>query len=142
MTNQVKKHNDHITNEEREYLFERVANTWATQTHLRISNHLQEALKDGSREFNVSVAKDTLMKLKACLVEYNCKFDAYGNRHSERVLLRSERVIKDKRGKYSQLVFSIGLDDLTIVTAWLNHVNDNHKTLNDSIYTNSLKIIK
>lgn len=73
----------------------------------------------------------------ATIVEYKIDYVRYSDTYDHRVLLRSKAVVN---GHYNlHVVFS--LTTKRIISVWMNHVKDKHKTLNMGIYTSNMLIL-
>jgi hypothetical protein len=70
------------------------------------------------------------------IVEYKIDYEKKINRCEERVVLVSNAIVN---GCYRlKAVFNFGRQD--IVTVWINHINDNHATLDWSLYDADMKV--
>ena len=72
----------------------------------------------------------------ANIVEYKIDFNKKIRTYDERVVLRSKSVIHNKYNLH--VVYSLTSKD--VISVWLNHINDYHKTLDWSIYDKNIKV--
>jgi len=70
------------------------------------------------------------------LIEYKIDYNPITNRCDERVVLRANAVVNYCYNIH--VVYS--LSQQRIITVWMNNVNDLHKTLDWSIYDESMKV--
>lgn len=70
------------------------------------------------------------------IVEYKVSKKCKNMKFDERVVLSSKAVVN---GEYN-LKVTYSLTDKVIVSAWMNHVDDTHSTLDWSLYDESMKI--
>ena len=72
----------------------------------------------------------------ANIIEYKIDYNSRSNRCDERVVLRSRAIANEEYNL--NVVYSI--TNKSIVTVWLNHVEDKHDTLDWSIYSEGMKV--
>lgn len=98
------------------------------------SEHLKSKIDNGELTFDRDVLSYAFDDFKASLIEYN-ETPISDGRVEHRVLLRPPSYIKPVYEAKSQttvdanLCFVLCIDNLKIVTAYWNAVNDNHATL-------------
>jgi len=70
------------------------------------------------------------------IIEYKINYNGRVNRCEERVVLRAKAIVN---GEYNlNVVYSLATS--CIVTVWINHINDNHRTLDWSIYDEKMQV--
>ena len=70
------------------------------------------------------------------IVEYKIDKDRSGDGHTERLVIASKAVVN----KCYRLKVVFDLTNRTIVTVWMNHLKDNHATLDWKIYDKNMKV--
>lgn len=105
-----------------------------------MSTHLQQKIAQGELTFDNDVIESALDDFEASLVEYN-ETPVFGGIIEHRVLLRPPSFVRDiylsssDTTVPSNLCFVICIDNLKIITAYWNAVDDQHSTLRKSRYT-------
>lgn len=90
-------------------------------------------------EKNINASKRDIISTlyNSRIIEYRIAYNKVERDWDERVILRSNAKVN---GRYNlNVVFS--LTTMRVITVWLNHTLDNHKTLDWSIYSLDMKII-
>lgn len=134
MTKQLKKHVSDMSLHEINYLQNIVDETWANVQRLNLSYHLRDKISTGKTAYSSVLARECIQNFCDCLFEFNITTRQDGSQ-SARVALRSKSVMKHKGKWYNQIIV-VDIERLDVITSYLNHVNDKHKTLNDERYTN------
>ena len=123
-----KRHYSQMSKEEQDYLFSRLRNVkkW------HIGDHALEQMEKKGIDVTYNDIKSTIHTSK--IIEYHVA--KVKNKEEERVLLRSNAVVN---GKYNLHVV-YGLGTKTIVSVWLNEVDDVHKTIDMNDYDKNVVI--
>lgn len=134
MTKQLKKHVSYMSLHEINYLQNILEDSWANVQRLNLSYHLRDKITTGKTVYSSVLARECIQNFRECLFEFNITTRQDGS-HSPRVALRSKGVLKNKGKWYNQIIV-VDIYTLDVITSYLNHVNDKHKTLDDERYTN------
>lgn len=135
---QKKKHVSQMSQNEKDYLFNWFAESWANNPRLTIGSHALEMMEKHKRPYASSLAYESVQNFHECLIEYSFK-DYYGATGSHRVTLRSKNVYKYKK-RWCQQTVVIDLDTMEVVTFFPSHIHDKHETLDLSRYDDSIQI--
>ena len=127
-----RKYRSQMTTEEMNTIWSKFKNVeeWGISTHA-LDRLKQKGIK-ATYEDIVSMIDNSQ------IVEYKIDYEKKINRCEERVVLVSNAVVN---GCYRlKAVFNFGRQD--IVTVWINHLNDNHDTLDWSLYDADMKVFE
>lgn len=130
-SNQVKKHCTQMNTTEISILTALVNSL--DVNHLRITSHAREHIPF----LNKSIVSQTLKSFD--VIEFNL---TNGN---PRVLIRSKKqlnIIVDDNMDIANVCIVIGVKEMSIVTAYLNCVGDNHTHLHTDRYDSSINIVE
>lgn len=119
----VKKHVDMMSNWEKGYVEHVVLPKAKVKA---ISVHCKERMEE--RGINYTLADFNKDLQMANLVEFN------NNDGKMAMLFRSQKVLKGTKKGKANLVFVLGYN-YTVVSCWLNNVNDKHDTLDMAQYS-------
>lgn len=130
-----RKHVDQMTTKEKKNIKKRLKSNlkWS------VNNHTRERISE--KNIGVTIPK-IISQLKDCkIIEYKInKLKLKGDYiYDERVLVRGNEVVIRKNEKY-QLNVVVSLTTKSLVTVWLNHVEDTHVTLNWDLYNGNMVI--
>lgn len=133
MKQESRKHITQMSKNEKEYLNSKIKKGKIGLSEVVIFDH---AIYRFERRTNMKIDRFLLLKslAKSNPVEY--KIIEENNLIEERVVLRSDITLGNK-----QIVLVYSLTKKSIVTFWLNDIEDNHTTLNYSAYNANLKIL-
>lgn len=100
----------------------------------RIRNHAFDRVK----EKGINATYDDMVSTihNSSIIEYRIFFNSTYNRCEERVVLRSKEVVN--RCFNLNVVYSLSANK--IITVWLNHINDDHKNLDWSLYDENMRV--
>ena len=85
----------------------------------------------------IATQKDIISMIRnSSIVEYKIDKDPVEDRYVERLVVSSKAVVN----KHYRLKVVFNLTNRTVVTVWLNHVKDNHKTLDWTLYDKNMKV--
>lgn len=125
-----RKHSSQLTQDEIDSLHKRLesVSNWGLTVH---------TLKR-LREKGINATYDDIVStiFNCEIFEYKIDYNKKSNRCQERVVVRSKVLTN---GEYNLNVV-YNLSNSFIVTVWLNHIDDRHKTLDWSIYDESMKV--
>jgi len=71
------------------------------------------------------------------IIEYRIVYNKRHRKYEERVVLRSKAIVNRRYNLHA--VFS--LTNNNVISVWMNHVNDRHKTLDWSLYDKNMKVL-
>lgn len=126
----MKKHILQMTQEEVKILKERIRKSIAFRRPLTLTEHCRERML----EKDIAMY-DLIMVLKYYdLVEYHVKEHEYFG-DDERVVLRGKKTYNGKN-----ICISYSIVKKRVITAYINNIDDNHDTLDEKNYCESLKI--
>jgi hypothetical protein len=94
--------------------------------------------KDRLKEKNIGCKYDDIVStIYNCdIIEYKIDYNKFKECYEERVVVRGRSLVN---GSYNlNVVFNITTG--SVVTVWVNHVKDNHKTLDFSIYNKRMRV--
>lgn len=127
----MKKHISQMSEEEKDLLNERVADVDIPTVEVTkyTVNRIHQRFDD------ITLLDVAEVFLRHTIIEYNT------NSGDQRILLRGTENVKDGKDKYNVcIVYSVRNNRL--ITAWLDHFLDNHKTLRIEEYTKDLDILE
>jgi hypothetical protein len=125
-----RKHYSQMSIQEINGLFKRLRQVRSNQWHL--SGHVFDRLE--GKGINATRADIISCIHNSTLIEY--KIDERFNVCDERVLLRANAIVNDCYNLH--VVYS--LTNKRVITVWINHIRDHHKTLDWSLYTADMKV--
>lgn len=125
-----RKHGSQLTQYEKTKLWQRLYSV--QEFEWRLSNHALYRI----REKGIRATKQDIISTiyHSEIIEY--KINLIKGEVEERVVLRSKAIVNEEYNLH--VVFS--LQNKTVVTVWMNHINDRHATLDWSIYDPSMKV--
>lgn len=126
-----RKHGSQLHIVEENKLFTRLKNI----SKWNLSFHADERIIE--KDINATMDDITSTIYNAFIVEYRIVHNDAYDTYDERVILRSNATVN---GEYNlNVVFS--LTRKTIVTVWMNHIEDLHDTLDWSIYNENMAVV-
>lgn len=125
-----RKHATQMSKQETDGLFRRLRAVRSNQW--RLVGHVFDRLEE--KGINATRADIISTIHRSTLLEY--KIDERFGVCDERVLLRANAMVNDCYNL--NVVYS--LTNKKVVTVWINHINDKHKTLDWSLYTADMKV--
>lgn len=126
-----RKHHSHMTKKEIEGLFRRLKSIQEWDILPHALERLEEKRIKATYEDLVSTIKNSE------IIEYRILHNPIIRGCEERVVIRSKKVINRKYNLH--IVFSLTCQ--TIVTVWINRVNDRHETLRWELYDSKMKVL-
>lgn len=127
-----RKHHSQLTYDEKQALLRRLQDI-TRNDGWKISRHALNRLQQKRVR---ATYNDLVNAVYNCwIVEYKINWSDYAM-CDERVVVRSKKIVNDKYNL--KIVYS--LTTKCIVTVWLNHVKDFHRTLDWSIYDPDMKV--
>lgn len=125
-----RKHRSQLTQQELDSLHGRLQDV----TDWGISHHALDRLE----KKNIHATYDDIIStiFNCAIIEYKIDYNKKMNRCEERVVVRGLALTN----KFYNLNVVYSLTNERVITVWLNHINDNHDTLDWSIYDESMKV--
>lgn len=125
-----RKHCSQLEETEIKVIWERLKNieNWNIRTHAL--DRLEEKGIHATYNDLVSVIHD------ASIIEYKIDYNSTINRCDERVVVRANSIVNYCYNL--NVVYSISQQ--RIITVWINHINDRHKTLRWELYDENMKV--
>lgn len=126
-----RKHHSQMTKREKAGLFNRLKSVqnWG------ILKHALERLEQKGIDATYDDIVSTIYYSE--IIEYRIVHNPAIRKYDERVILRSKAIVN--RCYNLNVVFS--LTDKKIVTVWMNHIRDRHKTLRWELYDANMKVL-
>lgn len=100
----------------------------------RIKTHALDRLEEKGIQATYEDIVSTIYN--ANIIEYKINYLSLINRCDERVVLRSKAIVNREYNLH--VVYS--LTEGRVITVWINHVDDHHKTLDWSQYDENMKV--
>lgn len=125
-----RKHRSQLTQQEEDSLHRRLEDV----ENWKMSSHAFDRLEEKGIKATYDDIVSTI--LNCDLVEYKIDYDSRINRCEERIVVRGRALTN--RFYNLNVVYSVTKE--RVVTVWLNHINDNHSTLDWSIYDENMKV--
>ena len=129
-----RKHVSQMCDKDINSLFKRLKNVERNGQTWRMTGHTLKRMDE--KGIQVSFEDIVSMIHNADIVEYKIDDNRFSGKPDERVVLVSKFVVN--RCYRLKVVYS--LTDRRIITVWTNHVKDNHKTLDWSLYTQDMPV--
>jgi len=127
-----RKHGSQMTREEASSIWSRLKKVkedeWIFTDHTFIRS-LEKGIKITKKDLTSAIHNSELIEYKIDKLKFE---DTY----QERVVLRSKSIVN--RCYNIHVVYS--LSNNKVITVWMNHIKDRHKTLDWSIYDENLKV--
>lgn len=126
----MRKHSSQFKKSEKESLMKRLRSIdkWSISTH---------ALKRIREKGIDATYNDIASTVHDCMIfEYKIDYNRFTNRCEERIGVRSNSITN----KNFNLNVIYSLTNKKVITVWLNRINDNHATLDKTLYDANLKI--
>lgn len=129
--NQIKKHISQMTAQESTILHTLISNLDSHE--MRITNHAKNHISF----INRSIVSQTLQAFD--VIEFNV------TNNKPRVLIRSRKqlnIVTERGMDKANICLVISIEENSVITAYVNCTNDNHKSIDMSRYDESINIIK
>ncbi|AYP68138.1 hypothetical protein PQE75_gp006 [Bacillus phage vB_BcoS-136] len=125
-----RKHSSQLSQQEKELIWNRLYDVNDWKVHFHALDRLEQKSIDATYEDLVTTI------FNSDIVEYKIDYNRYINRCVERVVLRSKSIVNDRYNMH--VVYDISSN--MIITVWINHVKDFHRTLDWSLYNENMKV--
>lgn len=128
-----RKHESQMSTKEKKNIKKRLKSNLKWE----VNNHTLKRISE--KNIGASIPK-VISQIKDCkIIEYKIDKVKLGDEsfYDERVLIRGNEIIIRGKDKY-QLNVVFSLTTRSLVTVWLNHVEDTHKTLDWDLYNGNM----
>lgn len=129
-----RKHVSQMCDREINSLFERLKDVERKGQTWRMTGHTLKRMNE--KDIQVNFEDVVSMIHNADIVEYKIDENRFSGKPEERVVLVSKFVVN----KNYRLKVVYSLTERRIITTWVNHVKDTHKTLDWNLYTNNMPV--
>lgn len=129
-----RKHVSQMSNDEIGVLFKRLKHVEENGLQWRMTTHTLDRIKNKKIDANYQDLVSLIHNSK--IVEYKIDENKFDGEPEERVVLSSNSVVNNCYKL--KVVYSI--TKRRIVTAWVNHVKDNHDTLDWGLYSAEMPV--